>query len=461
MTAPLPLKTLTCPAVSRDKLLAAGLTGAEADAKADYFARGAARLLAGGADADTPTVAVYVPGRLEILGKHTDYGGGRSLVAAAGRGVCMVATGRTDAAVRAAAMNLDEDHAFTISPELHTQAGHWANYLKTVARRVARNFPGELRGVDLAFGGDVPSAAGMSSSSTLVTGFFLVLDAVNGLAGRPEYTREIDETTSLAEYLGTVENGQSYGSLVGDRGVGTFGGSEDHVAMLCSQSGQLSQYSYCPVRLEQAVALPAGYTFAVAACGVTAEKTGQAMADYNRASQMASAVTAAWNAATDTASPNLATILRDPDLPNAADRLRRVVAGVADGPWTSEQLGARLEHFIAESEEILPAAADGLLADDLDAFGKQVDRSQQLAGSLLGNQIPETIYLAAAARQCGAAAASAFGAGFGGSVWALVSADAVDAFLDKWHGRYADRYPGPAAHASFFATQAGPAAFRL
>ena len=56
---------------------------------------------------------------------------------------------------------------------------------------------------------------------------------------------------------------------------------------------------------------------------------------------------------------------------------------------------------------------------DLDAFGALVDRSQALAESLLGNQVLQTIHLASSARQLGAVAASAFGAGFGGSVSAL------------------------------------------
>ncbi len=48
------------------------------------------------------------------------------------------------------------------------------------------------------------------------------------------------------------------------------------------------------------------------------------------------------------------------------------------------------------------------------------ERSQEAAERWLGNQIPETIALARLARHVGATAASAFGAGFGGSVWALV-----------------------------------------
>ena len=55
-----------------------------------------------------------------------------------------------------------------------------------------------------------------------------------------------------------------------------------------------------------------------------------------------------------------------------------------------------------------------------------------MAERLLGNQVPETISLASTARALGAAAASAFGAGFGGSVWALVPEADAHAFASDW-----------------------------
>ena len=90
---------------------------------------------------------------------------------------------------------------------------------------------------------------------------------------------------------------------------------------------------------------------------------------------------------------------------------------------------------------MIPAAGEALARGDLEAFGRWVDRSQQAAETLLGNQIPETVYLAAAAREHGAAAASAFGAGFGGSVWALVRTGRVTEFLAEWQDGYRDRFP--------------------
>jgi len=79
---------------------------------------------------------------------------------------------------------------------------------------------------------------------------------------------------------------------------------------------------------------------------------------------------------------------------------------------------------------------------------------------MLHNQTPETIFLAEQARGLGAKAASAFGAGFGGSVWALVERERASAFLAAWRAEYSARFPG-LANAEFFLTNAGIAATRV
>jgi len=75
--------------------------------------------------------------------------------------------------------------------------------------------------------------------------------------------------------------------------------------------------------------------------------------------------------------------------------------------------------------------------------------------------VPETVALAREARQLGARAASAFGAGFGGSVWALVRQPDVPSFLTAWRARYQEQFPDAAAGASFFETRPGPSARRI
>ena len=270
-----------------------------------------------------PPLAFFVPGRIEVLGKHTDYAGGRTMVAAVERGFCMVALPRDDRQIVVIDAASGETVVFHADPELKPPTGSWSNYPMTVARRVARNFPGALRGADLALASDLPPAAGMSSSSALMVGVFLVLAEVNQLAARDEYWHNIGNKTDLAGYLGTIENGQSFGTLEGDRGVGTFGGSEDHTAILCAEPNHISQYAYCPVEFEKLLPVPPGHVFAIGISGVVAEKTGAALEKYNRASRLTSALVELWRRETGRDDPHLAAALGSS--PDAAERLR--VAG--------------------------------------------------------------------------------------------------------------------------------------
>ena len=78
-----------------------GLSPAAAKQKGAMLARVvAAAKAAYGARRDPPAAAFFVPGRVEVLGKHTDYAGGRSLLAAAERGFCLVAWPRRDEQIR-------------------------------------------------------------------------------------------------------------------------------------------------------------------------------------------------------------------------------------------------------------------------------------------------------------------------------------------------------------------------
>jgi hypothetical protein len=93
-----------------------------------------------GAPPEAPAHAFVVPGRIEVLGKHTDYAGGRSLLAAADRGFVAVAVPGADRRVRVLDVRRDETVAFDLDPELEPAAG-WANYPTTAARRLARTSP--------------------------------------------------------------------------------------------------------------------------------------------------------------------------------------------------------------------------------------------------------------------------------------------------------------------------------
>ena len=194
-------------------------------------------------------------------------------------------------------------------------------------------------------------------------------------------------------YIATHENGQTFGTLVGDKGVGTFGGSEDHTAILCCRPKSLSLYSYCPVRFERHIAMPEGYTFAIGSSGVVAEKTGTALAKYNRASLLAREAVKAWNLATGRQDPHLAAAIAS--RPDAYERILVAVREMNEPGFPWAELVMRTEQFMLESTRIIPAACDALAAGDLVRFGHQVELSQQLSDRLLGNQIDQTAFLAA------------------------------------------------------------------
>jgi galactokinase len=442
-----------------ERLALAGMSESEVDRKSRLFARAVAAL------GRRQTLRLWVPGRIEFLGKHTDYAGGRSLICAVERGIAVVATARDDRTVRLTDAVSGEHLEIEMSARLEPAEGSWANYPITVVRRIARNFPGPLRGADIAFASDLPPAAGLSSSSALVVATFLAICDLNALGAHDEYRRAIPDADHLAGYLGAVESGAPFGSLDGDRGVGTFSGSQDHTAILCSRAGALVQYSFAPVRFERAVPLPADHVFVIGASGVIAEKTGAARALYNRQARRVHALLDRWRAATGRTDATLGAVLASSD--DAIERLRNIVRdpavhsnGESDG-FDVTDLITRLDQFDAESRDIIPAAGDALERGDLVTLGALVDRSQRGAEVLLGNQVPETFHLARSARSLGAVAASAFGAGFGGSVWALVRRDDAQRFTECWHESYAARFPEPATRASFFTTGAGPAAMRL
>jgi galactokinase len=441
-----------------NRLVDAGLSPTAAISKAALFAK-ASNALRTSAAAAGAGLSFFIPGRIEFLGKHTDYAGGRSLICAIERGICLAASPREDPVLRIIDATRKSETAFTIAPDLRPPSGNWTNYPMTLARRLARNFPGQWRGADIAFVSDLPPAAGLSSSSVLIVGIFSALSKINELQNRSEYRDNIRSLEDLAGYLGAVENGQSFGQFAGDTGVGTFGGSQDQTAILCCRPGQLAQYSFRPVRHERSIDLPADHTFVIGVSGVVAKKTGDAREKYNQTSLRAAALIEMWQRASGRADDTLLTAATH--APDAPDRIRRLLGESSHPMFSSHELLDRFEQFLIETTEIIPHVGDALTRGDIARVGELVDRSQRAVEQLLGNQVPETIWLARSARELGAAAASAFGAGFGGSVWALVRKERAEEFRLKWAEHYRAQFPSALQRSTFFATQAGPAMVRL
>ena len=377
---------------------------------------------------EEPRCVWWVPGRLEVFGKHTDYAGGRTLVAAMPRGFAVVAAARDDQVVHVADAGNGEDVRLTPSGSAEIYSG-WRHYAEVVVARLARNFPGAGGGAEVVFASNLPRASGMSSSSALVVGLATALVRLWKVASHDEWRANIRAPVDVAGYYACIENGLTFGALAGDAGVGTHGGSEDHVAMSCGVAGHLSAYSFVPIRHLADVALPAEWRFVIASSGVRAEKTGSSRDAYNLLSDGTAALLRLWNARE---SPARSLGDATGSSADAVARLRRAIHRASVPGWSPDALERRLDHFLREDARV-GAALEAFARADREGIGHLAAASQQDADALLGNQIPGTIALARAAVDHGAFAACSFGAGFGGSVWALSDRTSAAALADRWH----------------------------
>ena len=403
-------------------------------------------------------ISVWAPGRIEVFGKHTDYAGGRSLLTAVDRGFNVRAAPRADARIRIIDPSTGNAFETVLGREADAPDGHWSNYVATAARRIARNFPDAHTGVDLAFVSDLPVAAGVSSSSALMIGIFLALASVNRLSDTPQWQHLLSSRPELGGYLGAMENGLSFGALEGDLGVGTLGGSQDQTAIFCAEPNRIVDFGWMPVRRLGAYALPETHCFVVASSGVVAEKSAGAREQYNRASLLVKELVALWNVATGRSDASLAAAVESDA--GAPDALRAMIVTNPGAHFSADALRMRLDQFLLETYTLIPAAAAAFAAQDWATLGTVTARSQQAAEAWLRNQVPETMALVRFARERGAIAASAFGAGFGGSVWALVERAQAATFIEQWSDAYRRAFFAQGLLETFFSTDAGPAAMQ-
>ena len=404
-----------------------------------------------------PAVALWIPGRIEVFGKHTDYGGGHSLIAPVPRGFLFVARGRDDRMVTMADAARGERFGIELarspaeSMSESSPAG-WRRYAATTVHRLDRNFPGAVRGADVVFASDLPPASGMSSSSALMVGLATALVRLGSIETTREWQASIRGPVDTAGYYACIENGMSFASLTGDAGVGTHGGSEDHVALTCGRAGHVSAWRFAPIQHVAAAAIPPDWMFVIASSGVAARKTGAAKDSYNRLSFLVRGLLDLWNAS-EPPQPSLYAALAS--TPTAVERLTALISSRSAADPAALDLGNRLTHFRNEDARI-DDAVQAFRSADRDRIGALSDASQSDAELLLQNQVAETVALARAARTLGAFGASSFGAGFGGSVWALVAkSDAAD-FSARWLTEYRRAFPQRDS-ATVFLAPPGPA----
>ena len=380
-----------------------------------------------------------VPGRVEVLGKHTDYAGGSVLVGAVDRAITARAhRARGPQSSLTATTDGGDPIALRAGVDPGLKPGHWGHYLQTVLDRLTLNF-GAGAAAHLSISSDLPPASGMSSSSALVCATALALADLNGWSRDPRWNEAMPDRLPLAGYLAAVEGGRSWRDLPGTNGVGTRGGSEDHTGMLCGTRDRLLLAGFDPMRIEQTISFPAQWAFVIGVSGVLVRKTGAALEDYNRGPSTVQSVLARWNQATGRADVSLAGAVRHlvgdaTGEQAAADPVLQDLLGLCEPGYERK----RIKQFLIESLVLVPAGARLITAAD-PGVGEVLQHSQELADQSLRNQVPQTRLMVSLAREMGAVGVSSFGAGWGGSVYALVPTDDAEDFASQWLQAYRDR----------------------
>src|SRR5262245_44930325 len=163
-----------------------------------------------------PAFLVRAPGRVNLIGEHTDYNGLPVFPMALHRAVRITLRPREDELVRL--KNLDPRfpaREFEISESIEpSAAGDWVNYAKAAAQSLAHHFR-IRRGFDGLFESDLPDAAGLASSSALLVASSLAVLATNEID--PDRIELMDLCARAERYVGTHSGGMDQAICFGAR----------------------------------------------------------------------------------------------------------------------------------------------------------------------------------------------------------------------------------------------------
>jgi len=126
-----------------------------------------------------PEIVVRAPGRVNLIGEHTDYNDGYVFPIAIDRSVLVAASARADRTVRLYAADFDQRDRFALDQIVHAEQQRWSNYQRGVAAMLEeRGF--HLPGLDVAMASDVPIGAGLSSSAAIEVGTAVTWQTIGG-----------------------------------------------------------------------------------------------------------------------------------------------------------------------------------------------------------------------------------------------------------------------------------------
>lgn len=359
----------------------------------------------------------FAPGRVNLIGEHTDYNGGHVFPCALTIGTYAVARKRTDKTLRFYSMNFEKLGIIESSTENleKKQEDDWANYPKGVIWTMQEKGYSIDQGMDVLYFGNIPNASGLSSSASLevLTGFILI--KLFGL------NINMIDLALMSQYTENKFIGVNCGIM--DQFVIAMG-KKDHAIFL--DTADLS-YEYAPLELGAAKIVIMN----------TNKKRGLGESKYNE---------------------------RRSECEAALYDLQKVVNIKSLGELTEEQFEAyksaiknpihatRAKHAVYENQRTIKAV-EALKNKDLTLFGQLMSASHtslQYDYEVTGVELDTVVN--AAWKQEGVIGARMTGAGFGGCAVSIVKTEAVDKFIENVGREYKEKI---GYEASFYVVEIG------
>jgi len=367
-----------------------------------------------------PKQAFFAPGRINLIGEHTDYNGGHVFPCAITYGTYAVARKREDKVIRLYSTNFPEKGTieFTLSELDYEKEHNWANYPKGMVRYILEAGYEIPAGFDCVIQGNIPNGAGLSSSASieLLTGVL-----VNGL-----FNLEIPRL-DLIKIGKRVENefiGVNSGIM--DQFAIGMGKKDAGILLDC----QTLKYEYAPIHLEDYKIL---------------------IMNTNKRRELADSK---YNERRGECEEALAQLQQKLPI-EALGQLSEAEFDENQYLITNETVRKRAKHAVYENMRTIKALEE-LKLGNLEAFGQLVNQSHvSLRDDYEVTGVELDTLVEAAWKQTGVLGARMTGAGFGGCAIAIVRNGEVDNFIENVGAAYLDKI---GYEAEFYAASIGDGA---
>lgn len=351
---------------------------------------------------DGTTGSVYAsPGRINLIGEHTDYNGGFVFPGAVQQGVIAELKPNGTRNVRAYSIDLKDYVEFSLDDEKGPSATHFRFIFGVCREMMKLGVP--VEGFNTAFAGDVPLGAGMSSSAALESTYAFALNDMFG-------DNKIDKFT-LAKVGQATEH----------KYIGCNCGIMDQFASVFGQKGSLMrldcrslEYKYFPFN-------PEGYKLVLLNSQVKHELASSAYNDRRKSCENVVAAMKKHHPEVET--------LRDANY----DMLEEVRGEV------SEEDALRAKYVIGEKVRVLEVCA-ALEEGDYEEVGRKMYETHNGLSKEYEVSCPELDYLNEIAHECGVTGSRIMGGGFGGCTINLVSEDLYDNFIQTAKKQYKEKF---------------------